>query len=144
MPGWRNGRRGGLKIPCPMGMRVRIPPPVPLITSPRTRFASYREGDISGLLENVVFLELLRRGYKVNIGKLGDKEVDFIATREKEKIYIQVVYLLESMDTVEREFNVLLQIPDNYPKYVLSMDTSFGGDFKGIERLNVVDFLSSE
>ncbi len=110
----------------------------------RHALLGYREGDISGLLENVVFLELLRRGYKVNIGKLGDKEVDFIATREKEKIYIQVVYLLESMDTVEREFNVLLQIPDNYPKYVLSMDTSFGGDFKGIERLNLVDFLSSE
>jgi predicted AAA+ superfamily ATPase len=110
----------------------------------RHALLGYREADISGLLENVVFLELMRRGYRVNIGKLGEIEVDFIATKEKEKIYIQVAYLLESSETVEREFNVLLQIPDNYPKYVLSMDTSFGSDFEGIERLNIIDFLSGQ
>jgi predicted AAA+ superfamily ATPase len=110
----------------------------------RHALLGYREADVSGLLENIVFLELLRRGYRVNIGKLGEKEIDFIATKEKTKIYMQVTYLLESRETVEREFNALLQIPDNYPKYVLSMDTAFGSDFEGIERLNLVDFLSGE
>lgn len=101
----------------------------------------YREGDISGILENIVYLELLRRGYSVSIGKLGDAEIDFIATRADEKIYIQVAYLLASEKTILREFTPLLKIADNYPKYVLSMDELFGGDYEGIKRLNIVDFL---
>ena len=101
----------------------------------------YREGDISGILENVVYLELLRRGYSVSIGKLGDAEIDFIATRADEKIYIQVAYLLASEKTILREFTPLLKIADNYPKYVLSMDELFGGDYEGIKRMNIVDFL---
>jgi predicted AAA+ superfamily ATPase len=101
----------------------------------------YREGDIGGVLENIVFLELLRRGYTVSVGKLGDREVDFIATKEKTRLYVQVAYLLASRQVVEREFGVLRDIPDNYPKLVVSMDTAFGDDVDGIRRLNLADFL---
>ncbi len=101
----------------------------------------YREGDISGILENIVFLELKRRGYRVYIGKLGDMEIDFIAENEKSKIYIQVAYLLSSEKTVEREFSPLLQVKDNYPKYVLSTDRFFGNDVMGVRRLHIIDFL---
>jgi len=93
------------------------------------------------LLENIVFLELRRRGYTVHIGKLDTHEIDFIATRANEKIYLQVAYLLASEETIQREFKPLLQIQDNYPKYVLSMDTLFGNDYEGIQRLNLIDFL---
>jgi predicted AAA+ superfamily ATPase len=109
----------------------------------RHALLGYREGDISGLLENIVFLELKRRGYKVFIGKLNTQEVDFIAEKEHEKLYIQVTYLLSSREAVEREFSVLQSIPDNYPKYVISMDTAFGEDYEGIRRLNIMDFLLS-
>jgi predicted AAA+ superfamily ATPase len=107
----------------------------------RHALLGFREGDISGLLENVVFLELLRRGYRVNVGRFGDREVDFVATREREKLYIQVAYLLAGPETVAREFGVLRDIPDNYPKFVLSLDTAFGEDVEGIRRLHLVDFL---
>ncbi|MDG1242076.1 MAG: ATP-binding protein [Opitutae bacterium] len=110
----------------------------------RHALLGYREADIGGILENIVFLELKRRGYSVSIGKLGDREVDFIATRQNEKIYIQVAYLLASPETIEREFGVLKSIPDNYPKYVLSLDTLFGENFDGIQRINLIDFLLSE
>jgi len=109
----------------------------------RHALLGYREGDISGILENIVFLELKRRGYKVSIGKLNNKEVDFIGEKENEKLYIQVTYLLSSREAVEREFSVLQSIPDNYPKYVISMDTAFGEDFEGIKRVNMIDFLLS-
>lgn len=104
----------------------------------------YREGDIGGVLENVVFLELLRRGYKVEVGKLGDREIDFIATREKERRYVQVAYLLATPEVVQREFGALRDIPDNYPKCVISMDTAFGDDIAGIRRLHLADFLLEE
>jgi len=109
----------------------------------RHALLGYREGDIAGLLENIVFLELKCRGYKVFIGKLNNQEVDFIAEKEHEKFYIQVTYLLSSKEAIEREFSVLQSIPDNYPKYVISMDTAFGEDFEGIKRLNMIDFLLS-
>jgi len=102
----------------------------------------YRGGDIAQLLENVVFIELLRRGYSVNVGIQGQREIDFIATRQNEKMYIQVTYLLESKSTVEREFIPLLEVKDNYPKFVLSMDSKIWGDeYEGIKRLNIIDFL---
>lgn len=102
----------------------------------------YRAGDIAQLLENVVFVELLRRGYAVNVGVQGQREIDFIATRQNEKLYIQVAYLLESKKTAEREFAPLLEVKDNYPKFVLSMDSKIWGDeYEGIKRMNVIDFL---
>ena len=107
----------------------------------RHALLGYREADISGILENLTYLELKRRGYEVYIGKFGDREIDFVATREKEKLYIQVAYLLAAPQTIEREFGALLAIPDNYPKFVLSLDTAFGEDFEGIRRLNLLDFL---
>lgn len=108
----------------------------------RHALLGFREADISGILENMVFLHLKRQGYQVWVGKFGDQEIDFVATREKEKIYIQVAYLLATAETVEREFGVLRAVPDNYPKYVLSLDTAFGDDLEGIKRLNIIDFLS--
>ena len=83
----------------------------------------YRDRLIAGMLENLVCLELKRRGYEVYVGKQDDKEVDFVAIRREEKIYVQVTYQLASQATVEREFAPLLAINDHYPKYVVSMDS---------------------
>lgn len=107
----------------------------------RHALLGYHEAGIAGMLENLVFLELKRRGYKVFIGKYGTREIDFIATTADNKIYIQVCYLLASEQTIEREFSPLLAIRDNYPKYVLTMDTVSGSDYAGIKRLNLIDFL---
>lgn len=107
----------------------------------RHAMLGFQERDISGLLENLVFLELKRRGYKVFIGQFGNQEIDFIAEKKNRKIYIQVAYLLATPETVEREFSVLSHVKDNYPKYVLSMDTVFGNDVRGIQRINLIDFL---
>ncbi|WP_429945946.1 ATP-binding protein [Bibersteinia trehalosi] len=82
----------------------------------------FRTSLISGILENLVYLELKRRGYQVYIGKLDKQEIDFIAQKQNEKIYIQVAYKLESEETVKREFSPLQEIADNYPKYVITMD----------------------
>jgi len=101
----------------------------------------FREGELAGVLENIVYLELKRRGYEVSVGKLDQLEIDFIATKEKKKIYVQVAYVLSSPKTVKREFEPLLAIDDNYPKYVVSTDEIFGNDYQGIQRLNIVDFL---
>lgn len=110
----------------------------------RHALLSYRENDIAGMLENIVFLELKRRGYRVYIGKLGDREIDFIAEKEGKRLYLQVTYLLASPETVEREFTPLKMVTDNYPKYVLSMDTLLGSDYEGINRVNIIDFLLSD
>ena len=104
----------------------------------------YRPNDIAGYLENIIYLELLRRKYTVNIGKLGTKEIDFIGTLENEKLYIQVTYLLASPETVEREFSPLKKIGDNYPKYVLSMDNLGEYNIDGIVRKRIIDFLLEE
>ncbi len=96
--------------------------------------------DINLILENIVFLELKRRGYSITVGKYGDREIDFIAVRQSEKIYIQVSYLLASKETIEREFGVYSSIRDNYPKYVLSMD-EFDFSRDGIIHKNIRDFL---
>jgi uncharacterized protein len=104
----------------------------------------YRDQDISGILENIVFLELKRRGYQIAIGKLGDLEIDFIAEKPNKKIYIQVAYLLAHPATIDREFSVLKKIKDNYPKIVLSLDTVIGEDVDGIRRMNLIDFLTTE
>ena len=96
--------------------------------------------DINLILENMVFLELKRRGYNVTVGKYGEKEVDFIAERQSEKIYIQVCYILATPETIEREFGVYRNIRDNYPKYVLSLD-EFDMSRDGIIHQNIRDFL---
>ncbi|MCD4691985.1 MAG: ATP-binding protein [Calditrichales bacterium] len=110
----------------------------------RHALLGFKEGDISGILENIIFLELKKRGYNIYIGSLGNKEVDFIIEKEKQKAYIQVCYLLSSQKTIEREFGILEKIKDNYPKYVLSMDDFWGDDVKGIKRLNIIDFLTGK
>ena len=104
----------------------------------------YRPNDIAGYLENIIYLELIRRKYTVNIGKLGTKEIDFIGTLKNEKLYIQVTYLLASPETVEREFSPLKKIGDNYPKYVLSMDNLGEYNIDGIVRKRIIDFLLEE
>ncbi|MDP8099598.1 ATP-binding protein [Pasteurella atlantica] len=96
--------------------------------------------DIEKTLENIVYIELISRGYQVEIGKVGTKEIDFIARKDKEIIYYQVSYLMATEQTREREFGVYKNISDNYPKYVLSMDNlDFSQD--GIIHQNIIDFL---
>lgn len=99
--------------------------------------------DINMILENIVFLELLRRGYSVTVGKYGDKEIDFVCTRQAEKLYIQVTYLLASEQTIQREFGVYQNIRDNFPKYVVSLD-EFDMSRDGIKHRNLRDFLLAE
>lgn len=96
--------------------------------------------DINLILENIVYLEALRRGYTVTVGKTGDKEVDFICSKQNKKLYIQVTYLLASDETIQREFGVYDHIRDNYPKYVVSLD-EFDMGRNGIKHCNVRDFL---
>lgn len=95
----------------------------------------WRDKDISGLLENIVYLELLSRGYRVQIGKIDDQEVDFIADSHSEKIYIQVAYMLSSKETIEREFSALKKIDDNHQKCVLTMDRMQRIERKGIKSI---------
>lgn len=104
----------------------------------------YRDRMISGILENIVFLELKRRGYQVFIGKLDNKEIDFIAEKQSEKIYLQVAYKLESEQTIAREFAPLLAVSDHYPKYVISMDDFFKDSIDGVKHLYINDFLLSD
>ena len=102
-----------------------------------------RTMDVGHIMENIVYLELLRRGYRISIGKLGNLEVDFIAQKEDEKIYYQVAATVLDPSTYEREFGPLKKISDNYPKYVLSMDEFPMGE-DGINQVNVIDFLLEE
>lgn len=99
--------------------------------------------DINLILENIVFMELLRRGYDVTVGKVNDKEIDFVCTKQGEKLYVQVAYLLASEETIAREFGVYDEICDNYPKYVVSMD-EFDMSRNGIKHRNIRDFLLME
>lgn len=96
--------------------------------------------DIQQTLENIVYMELRRRGYEIYIGKAERQEVDFVAQKGSEKCYIQITYLLASEETVEREFSVLEKIPDNYPKYVVSMD-EINRSRNGIKHMNIRKFL---
>lgn len=99
--------------------------------------------DINQTLENIVYMELLRRGYTVTVGKAASREVDFVAKNGADRFYVQVTYLLASEETMEREFTALEMIPDNYPKYVVSMDEISRGR-NGIKHLNIRDFLLAE
>lgn len=107
----------------------------------RNMLLGYRDADRGHILENIVFLELLRRDYKIYIGKVGEFEVDFIAEKPNEKIYIQVTESMMSETVKERELRSLKAIDDNYEKIVLSMDKSFIKSYDGIKAINVIDWL---
>jgi hypothetical protein len=96
--------------------------------------------DINLIFENIVFMELLRRGYKVTVGKAGEKEIDFIAEKQNQKLYVQVAYLLASEETIQREFGAYDTIRDNFPKYVVSYD-EFDMSRDGLKHMNIRDFL---
>ncbi|MDD4604424.1 MAG: ATP-binding protein [Bacteroidales bacterium] len=104
----------------------------------------YRDRMISGIFENIVFLELKRRGYQVYIGKLDNKEIDFIAEKQGDKVYLQVTYKLEGDQIIEREFSPLLAVEDQYPKYVVTMDDFWKDTIDGVKHLYITDFLLSD
>lgn len=104
----------------------------------------YRDRMIAGILENIVMLELKRRGYNVYIGKLDDKEIDFIAEKSGNKIYVQVTYKMESESTISREFEPLIAVKDHYPKYVVSMDELWKESIEGVKHMHITDFLLLE
>ena len=104
----------------------------------------YAVDSVAASLENIVYLELKRRGYDVYIGKIKDKEIDFVATKQNEKIYVQVTQEIKSEKTQKREYEQLLEIRDNYPKYVVMADNFAGGNYEGIKTMNIVDFLLSK
>ena len=101
----------------------------------------YHADSVASSLENIVYLELCRRGYTVYVGKTGSGEIDFIAVRQNEKIYVQVTQEIRSEKTKEREYERLLAIHDNYPKYVLTTDNFAGGNYEGIKTMHIADFL---
>lgn len=103
----------------------------------------YNEDSVAASLENIVYLELCRRGYTVHIGKTSNGEIDFVATRQNEKIYVQVTQKIGSAETEKREYSRLLEIRDNYPKYVLRTDAFAGGNYEGIQTMHIADFLLS-
>lgn len=113
-------------------------------TSLRYSVLGYNDDTVASSIENAVYLELCRRGYTVYIGKIGDGEVDFVATRQNEKIYVQVTLRIDSEKTEKREYERLLEIRDNYPKYVLRADEFAGGNHEGIITMHVADFLLSD
>ena len=112
-------------------------------TALRYSVLGYHPDSVASSLENVVYLELCRRGYEVNIGKTADGEVDFVAQRQGEKLYVQVTQEIRSEKTERREYDRLLEIKDNYPKYVLRTDEFAGGNYEGIKSMHVADFLLS-
>jgi len=107
----------------------------------RNQLTGLRNTDYGHILENLVYLELLRRGYEVTIGKIGQLEVDFVATKTNEKIYYQVSATIMDEKTRTRELKPLQSISDNYPKYILTMDQTVFNDYSGIKIKNIIDFL---
>lgn len=99
--------------------------------------------DINLTLKNIVYLELIRRGYVVTVGRTGDKEIDFVCHKKNEKLYVQVTYLLASEETIQREFTAYDNIKDNFPKYVVSMD-EFDMSQNGIKHRHIRDFLLAD
>lgn len=116
------------------------------LADPALRYSvlGYSSDSVAAMLENVIYLELLRRGYEVHVGKLHNTEIDFIATNQENKIYIQVTQEIGSQETEKREYGRLLDIRDNYPKYVLRTDAFAGGNYEGIKTMHVADFLLSD
>ena len=112
-------------------------------TALRYSVLGYNSDSVASSLENVVYLELCRRGYAVHIGKTDGGEIDFVASRQNEKLYVQVTQMIKSESTEKREYDRLLSIRDNYPKYVLLTDDFAGGNYQGIKTMHVADFLLS-
>lgn len=109
----------------------------------RNMLLGYRDADRGHIMENIVFLELLRRDYRVYIGKVGETEVDFIAEKPDNKLYIQVTESMQSPETRERELRPLQMIQDNYEKIILSTDRDFIRSYDGIKSINLIDWLLS-
>ncbi len=107
----------------------------------RNMLLGYRDADRGHILENIVFLELLRRDYRVYIGKVGETEIDFIAEKPSDKLYIQVTESINAPETLMRELRPLQLVDDNYEKLLLSMDKSFIQSYEGIKVINMVDWL---
>ena len=107
----------------------------------RNMLLGYRDVDRGHILENIVYLELIRRDYNVYIGKVGETEIDFVAEKPNEKLYIQVTESIQSTETRERELRPLRMISDNYEKIVLSMDHSYINSYDGIKSINLIDWL---
>ena len=112
-------------------------------TARRYSVLGYNSDSVASSLENVVYLELCRRGYAVHIGKTDGGEIDFVASRQNEKLYVQVTQMIRSESTEKREYDRLLSIRDNYPKYVLLTDDFAGGNYQGIKTMHIADFLLS-
>ena len=110
----------------------------------RNMLLGYRDADRGHILENVVYLELLRRDYRIYIGKVGEIEVDFIAEKPDKKLYIQVAETIAGEGTRERELLPLKLIRDNYEKYILTMDRSYINSYDGIKIANIIDFLLND
>jgi len=106
----------------------------------RNALIGYKVTDISKILENIVFVHLKSAGYQITVGKDRTKEIDFVARKKSELLYIQVCYLLKEESTIKREFGNLLKIKNNYPKMVVSMDKSSNASFEGIEHFHIRDF----
>lgn len=104
----------------------------------------YTVDSVAMSLENIVYLELCGRGYTVYIGKTNDGEVDFVASKQNDRIYVQVTQEIQTEKTEKREYNRLLQIKDNYPKYVLRIDAFAVGNYQGVKTMHIADFLLSE
>ena len=115
------------------------------LADPALRYSvlGYSPDSVSAMLENVIYLELLRRGYEVYVRKLDNTEIDFIAVKQENKVYIQVAQEIGSPETERREYGRLLDIRDNYPKYVLRTDVFAGGNYEGIKTMHIADFLLS-
>ena len=107
----------------------------------RNGFAGYRESDIGGVLENLVYLELRRRGYRVTVGVAGAREVDFVAESSAGRRYVQVAYLLDSRATIERELNAFAAVPGAYPRILLTLDPHQPPDFAGVSHRSLAAFL---
>lgn len=100
--------------------------------------------DVGHILENVVYLELLRRGYNVYVGKVNDLEIDFVASNERGRAYFQVAATVRSEEVLRRELAPLQQLTDNYPKYILTLDNDPEADYEGIRRINALEWLVEE
>ena len=116
------------------------------LVDPALKYAvlGYQPTSVSAMLENLVYLELRRRAYDVYVGKMTDREIDFVATRQNDRIYVQVSREITTEATAQREYAGLLSIRDNYPKYVLRTDAFAEGNYEGVKTMHIADFLLME